>query len=71
MHMHSIHTAEIDGVATPLSSNSQGHLNDVANSNTNTTSMEDVYENDMILPGKSFTYEFVAQPYDISIPLSC
>ena len=70
MHMHSIHTAEIDGVATPLSSNSQGHLNDVANSNTNTTSMEDVYESGMILPGKSFTYEFVAQPYGV-YPYHC
>jgi manganese oxidase len=71
MHMHSIHTAEMDGVATPLSSNSQGHLHDVAqDNNMNTSSMGDVYESGMILPGKSFTYEFVAQPYGI-YPYHC
>jgi FtsP/CotA-like multicopper oxidase with cupredoxin domain len=71
MHMHSIHTAEMDGVATPLSSNSQGHLHGVAqDNNMNTTSLGDVYESGMILPGKSFTYEFVAQPYGV-YPYHC
>ena len=69
MHMHSIHTAEMDGVAVPLSSNSQGQLHEVADGH-NTTSMGDVYESGMILPGKSFTYEFVAQPYGV-YPYHC
>ena len=72
-HMHSIHAAEMDGVSVPLSSNSQGHLHDVADSNyiNNTvTSADDVYESGMILPGKSFTYEFVAQPYGV-YPYHC
>ena len=73
LHMHSIHTAEMDGVSVPLSSNSQRHLRDVADSNyiNNTvTSADDVYESGMILPGKSFTYEFVAQPYGV-YPYHC
>ena len=73
LHMHSIHAAEMDGVSVPLSSNSQGHLHDVADSNyiNNTvTSADDVYESGMILPGKSFTYEFVAQPYGV-YPYHC
>ena len=73
LHMHSIHTAEMDGVSVPLSSNSLGHLHDVADSNyiNNTvTSADDVYESGMILPGKSFTYEFVAQPYGV-YPYHC
>jgi FtsP/CotA-like multicopper oxidase with cupredoxin domain len=72
MHMHSIHTAEMDGVATPLSSNSQGQLHDAASqdNNRNTTSVDDVYESGMILPGKSYTYEFVAQPYGV-YPYHC
>jgi FtsP/CotA-like multicopper oxidase with cupredoxin domain len=69
LHTHSIHTAEMDGVAVPLSSNSQGQLHEVADGH-NTTSMEDVYESGMILPGKSFTYEFVAQPYGV-YPYHC
>ena len=68
LHMHSIHTAEMDGVAVPLSSNSQGQLHEVADGH-NTTS-EDVYASGMILPGKSFTYEFVAQPYGV-YPYHC
>jgi FtsP/CotA-like multicopper oxidase with cupredoxin domain len=72
MHMHSIHTAEMDGVATSPSSSSQSHLHDAAaqNNNRNTTSVDDVYESGMILPGKSFTYEFVAQPYGV-YPYHC
>jgi manganese oxidase len=73
LHMHSIHAAEMDGVSVPLSSNSRGHLHDVADSNyTNNTvtSTDDVYESGMILPGKSFTYEFVAQPYGV-YPYHC
>jgi FtsP/CotA-like multicopper oxidase with cupredoxin domain len=73
LHMHSIHAAEMDGVSVPLSSNSLGHLHDVADSNyiNNTvTSADDVYESGMILPGKSFTYEFVAQPYGV-YPYHC
>ena len=73
LHMHSIHAAEMDGVSVPLSSNSQGHIQDVADSNyvNNTvTSADDVYESGMILPGKSFTYEFVAQPYGV-YPYHC
>src|ERR687895_462093 len=54
LHMHSIHTAEMDGVATPVSSNSHGD-------NMKTTG-DVFYESGMIPPGKSFTYEFVAQP---------
>jgi manganese oxidase len=60
LHMHSIHTAEMDGVAAPVSSNSHG----------NNISSGDVYESGMILPGKSFTYEFVAQPYGV-YPYHC
>jgi FtsP/CotA-like multicopper oxidase with cupredoxin domain len=73
LHLHSIHAAEMDGVSVPLSSNSRGHLHDVADSNyTNNTvtSTDDVYESGMILPGKSFTYEFVAQPYGV-YPYHC
>jgi manganese oxidase len=73
LHMHSIHAAEMDGVSVPLSSNSQGHLHDVADSNyiNNTVTLaDDVYESGMILPGKSFTYEFVAQPYGV-YPYHC
>jgi FtsP/CotA-like multicopper oxidase with cupredoxin domain len=71
MHMHSIHAAEMDGVATPQSSNIQGHLHGVTqDNNMNTTSVGDVYESGMILPGKSFTYEFVAQPYGV-YPYHC
>jgi FtsP/CotA-like multicopper oxidase with cupredoxin domain len=62
LHMHSIHTAEMDGVATPASSNSHGN---------NMASIGDAfYESGMILPGKSFTYEFVAQPYGV-YPYHC
>jgi manganese oxidase len=61
LHMHSIHPAEIDGVATPLSSTSNDH---------ETESIGDVYGSGMILPGKSFTYEFVAQPYGV-YPYHC
>jgi manganese oxidase len=68
MHMHSIHTAEMDGVAVPLSSNSQGQLHEVADGHNATS--EDVYASGMILPGKSFTYEFVAQPYGV-YPYHC
>ena len=68
MHMHSIHTAEMDGVAVPLSSNSQGQLHEVADGHNATS--EDVYASGLILPGKSFTYEFVAQPYGV-YPYHC
>jgi FtsP/CotA-like multicopper oxidase with cupredoxin domain len=61
MHMHSIHTAEIDGVATPLSSNSYDNK---------MKSVKDVYPSGMILPGENFTYEFVAQPYGV-YPYHC
>jgi manganese oxidase len=61
MHMHSIHTAETDGVATPISSNS--HDNKMQ-------SVRDVYPSGMILPGENFTYKFVAQPYGV-YPYHC
>jgi FtsP/CotA-like multicopper oxidase with cupredoxin domain len=61
MHMHSIHTAETDGVATPISSNS--HDNKMQ-------SVIDVYPSGMILPGENFTYKFVAQPYGV-YPYHC
>ena len=74
LHMHSIHAAEMDGVSVPLPSNSGGHLRDVVDNNNNNnntvTSRDDVYESGMILPGKSFTYEFVAQPYGV-YPYHC
>jgi FtsP/CotA-like multicopper oxidase with cupredoxin domain len=62
LHMHSIHTAEMDGVATPASSNSHG--------NKMISTGDVFYESGMILPGKSFTYEFVAQPYGV-YPYHC
>ena len=61
LHMHSIHAAEMDGVAIPESSNSHGN---------NMISTDVFYESGMILPGKSFTYEFVAQPYGV-YPYHC
>jgi len=61
LHMHSIHAAEMDGVATPVSSNSHGN---------NMISTDVFYESGMILPGKSFIYEFVAQPYGV-YPYHC
>ena len=61
LHMHSIHPAEIDGVATPLSSNSH---------DDKMKSVGDVYGSRIILPGKNFTYEFVAQPYGV-YPYHC
>jgi FtsP/CotA-like multicopper oxidase with cupredoxin domain len=70
LHMHSIHTAEMDGVATPISSDTKGHLHDVDNSGIFKTTGSDVYASGMILPGKNFTYEFVAQPYGL-YPYHC
>ena len=61
LHMHSIHTAEMDGVATPLSSNSQ---------DDKMVSVGGTYKSGMILPGRNFTYEFVAQPYGV-YPYHC
>ena len=61
LHMHSIHTAEMDGVATPLSSNSQDDKME---------SVGGVYKSGMILPGRNFTYEFVARPYGV-YPYHC
>ncbi|HEX7208362.1 MAG TPA: multicopper oxidase domain-containing protein [Nitrososphaeraceae archaeon] len=61
LHMHSIHAAEMDGVAIPVSSNSHDN---------NMISTDVFYESGMILPGKSFTYEFVAQPYGV-YPYHC
>ena len=61
LHMHSIHTAEMDGVAIPLSSNSQ---------DDKIESVGGVYKSGMILPGRNFTYEFVAQPYGV-YPYHC
>lgn len=61
LHMHSIHAAEMDGVAIPVSSNSHGN---------NMISTGVFYKSGMILPGKSFTYEFVAQPYGV-YPYHC
>ena len=61
LHMHSIHTAEMDGVATPLSSNSQ---------DDKIESVGGVYKSGMILPGRNFTYEFVARPYGV-YPYHC
>ena len=61
LHMHSIHTAEMDGVATPLSSNSQ---------DDKIESVGGVYKSGMILPGRNFTYEYVAQPYGV-YPYHC
>jgi manganese oxidase len=72
LHMHSIHTAEMDGVATSISAgtNTQGHAHTVDTVNTSSQPTGDVYESGMILPGKSFTYEFVAQPYGV-YPYHC
>lgn len=61
LHMHSVHTAEMDGVATPLSSDSQ---------DDKMVSVGGVYKSGMILPGRNFTYEFVAQPYGV-YPYHC
>jgi manganese oxidase len=61
LHMHSIHPAEIDGVATPLSPSSHDY---------ETESIGDVYTSGIILPGKNFTYEFIAQPYGV-YPYHC
>jgi manganese oxidase len=61
LHMHSIHAAEMDGVATPLSFNSQ---------DDKMVSVGGVYKSGMILPGRNFTYEFVAQPYGV-YPYHC
>lgn len=61
LHMHSIHTAEMDGVATPLSSDSQ---------DDKMVSVGGVYKSGMIVPGRNFTYEFVAQPYGV-YPYHC
>ena len=61
LHMHSIHAAEMDGVSTPLSSNSQ---------DDKIESVGGVYKSGMILPGRNFTYEFVAQPYGV-YPYHC
>ena len=72
LHMHSIHTAEMDGVATSISAgtNTQRHAHIVDTVNTSSQPTGDVYESGMILPGKSFTYEFVAQPYGV-YPYHC
>jgi FtsP/CotA-like multicopper oxidase with cupredoxin domain len=73
LHMHSIHSAEMDGVATPPSTatNTQVHAHNTINVNTSSQiPTGDVYESGMILPGKSFTYEFVAQPYGV-YPYHC
>ena len=61
LHMHSIHAAEMDGVSTPLSSNSQ---------DDKMVSVGGVYKSGMILPGRNFTYEFVARPYGV-YPYHC
>jgi manganese oxidase len=61
LHMHSIHTAEMDGVATSLSSDSQYDK---------MVSVGGVYKSGMIVPGRNFTYEFVAQPYGV-YPYHC
>jgi FtsP/CotA-like multicopper oxidase with cupredoxin domain len=61
LHMHSIHTAEMDGVATPLSSNSQ---------DDKMKSVGGTYKSGMILPGRNFTYELVARPYGV-YPYHC
>jgi manganese oxidase len=61
LHMHSIHTAEMDGVATPSSSSSQDDKME---------SVGGIYKSGMILPGRNFTYEFVAQPYG-NYPYHC
>jgi FtsP/CotA-like multicopper oxidase with cupredoxin domain len=73
LHMHSIHAAEMDGVATPISNgiNTQGHTHSSVNVNHHSQiPTGDVYESGMILPGKNFTYEFVAQPYGV-YPYHC
>jgi FtsP/CotA-like multicopper oxidase with cupredoxin domain len=61
LHMHSTHAAEMDGVATPLSSSSH---------DAKMVSVGGVYKSGMILPGRNFTYEFVAQPYGV-YPYHC
>jgi manganese oxidase len=61
LHMHSIHTAEMDGVATPSSSSSQDDKME---------SVGGIYKSGTILPGRNFTYEFVAQPYGV-YPYHC
>jgi manganese oxidase len=73
LHMHSIHAAEMDGVATPISNgiNTQGHTHSSVNVNHHSQiPTGDVYESGMILPGKNFTYEFVVQPYGV-YPYHC
>jgi manganese oxidase len=73
LHMHSTHAAEMDGVATPISNgiNTQGHTYSSVNVNHHSQiPTGDVYESGMILPGKNFTYEFVAQPYGV-YPYHC
>ena len=73
LHMHSIHSAEMDGVATPISTatNTQRHAHNTVNVNhSSQIPIGDAYDSGMILPGKSFTYEFVAQPYGV-YPYHC
>jgi manganese oxidase len=55
LHTHSIHSGEMDGVAI-----ADNYL----------PADQDPYKGGMILPGKSFTYEFVAQPYGV-YPYHC
>src|SRR5215211_993778 len=55
LHTHSIHSGEMDGVAI-----ADNYL----------PADEAPYKGGMILPGKSFTYEFVAQPYGV-YPYHC
>src|SRR5918993_4932178 len=69
LHTHSIHSGEMDGVAIAhrnnLDSSYRHH-----NADNYLPADEAPYRGGMILPGKSFTYEFVAQPYGV-YPYHC
>jgi FtsP/CotA-like multicopper oxidase with cupredoxin domain len=74
IHMHSIHGAEMDGVANPIpadiSSSTGINNNNHHGSFGHTENNNNVYASGLIPPGKSFTYEFVAQPYGV-YPYHC
>jgi manganese oxidase len=69
LHTHSIHSGEMDGVAIAHRSNMESS-NQHHNADSYLPAGEAPYKGGMILPGKSFTYEFVAQPYGV-YPYHC
>jgi manganese oxidase len=68
LHAHSIHSGEMDGVAIAHRSNLDSYRH--YNADNYLPADEAPYKGGMILPGKSFTYEFVAQPYGV-YPYHC